>query len=146
MLNKHIRDILDYIYSPEQSHFEEIYLNGADFEPHHVFSEQEKTHIFYSMHQALLGFNDNDGELESEHVIVISTAHLTQESANQDSTTYPWLTMDSYGSSIRVDPDFFPDLPADVVECLKYAARHSATILRFDCDGRTTSELPKYDW
>lgn len=151
-LAKHVKSIVQYAYEDEQRDFEETY--DVDFKPDHIFTEDQKNHIFYHLHQASMAFMDYNSELETEHVIVLSIGHLTKETAAESfkgDPTYPWVTLDLYGGYYRVpSPDDLADGIAtftdDIRVCVEFGMKHHATLLRFDSDGPQVADLPLYNW
>lgn len=82
-----------------------------------------------------------------EQMYVISTAHITQETAEAlDGELGERLTMNpsEYGWMILVDVD--DDLPLDLKQCMREAERRKCKWLLLDRDGPKEYNLTQYEW
>lgn len=93
--------------------------------------------------------------LEITKMMTISTAHITEETANRlnrdpnDNNlgicVYP---KSEYGWYIPIDKELInvKGLPEDLVKVMKFAASMDCQTLCLDCDANICEELPIFDW
>ena len=86
---------------------------------------------------------------EKQSVAVISTAHLTPETANMlnegsmnpttapTPTRYGWLVITNIVDKAT---------PPDLQKLLDWARKQGCLYLMLDCDADTVDALPQYDW
>ena len=100
--------------------------------------------------------------LEISQMLVVSTAHVSQETAKRIDSAYGknfedlmddahWLP-----SFIReegwmfyagnLDERELEGAPDDLLKVLRFAADHGCTWVMFDADGPDVEELPSYEW
>lgn len=84
--------------------------------------------------------------LEIARMLVLTTVHLTRETANLMSSL-PTAAFDKqdYGWFVYVTEET-DQLPTDLEACIHYARSRSCEWLMFDCDGPTIDGLPVFDW
>jgi hypothetical protein len=94
--------------------------------------------------------------MEIAHVITISTAHVSKETASRlddaDGFSYEcWLSIynkQDYGWWILVDSADLEadDMPDDLAACICLARKYDCEWLCLDCDAEVLETLPTYDW
>lgn len=96
-------------------------------------------------------------EYEITKMITISTAHITEDTANKLEREVKYGTNDiplsiyakaEFGWLIFVS-DYYKDLlnmPKDLMDCLDLAKENDCEWLCLDCDGLIVPDLPTYDW
>ncbi len=90
------------------------------------------------------------------HVPVLSTAHLTFETANTEIKdnrgpgglyTVPFAEgFIVFSSDSGEDLVGDPEIPPDMLTCMKWAGKHGFEWVRFDSAGDVVEELPTYEW
>lgn len=85
-------------------------------------------------------------DLEIARMLVLTTGHLTHETANK-MTSLPTAIFEKseYGFFCYVSEDT-DELPTDLEACIHYARSRSCEWLMFDCDGPIIDGLPVFDW
>jgi hypothetical protein len=91
--------------------------------------------------------------MEIEKMLVLSTAHLTPYCCNRfmPENEGNWYDKANYGWFVSVPTDEVPlpedhNLPACLIDCLKFADLQQCTWIMFDQDGPTVEQLPIQDW
>lgn len=88
--------------------------------------------------------------LEIHKMLVLSTAHITRETAEKlenDAYALSTYPREEYGWFIYIPYDWDEyELPEDLKACIKLAKNNNCVWLCLDCDGLTTHNLPVYDW
>ncbi|WP_242120214.1 hypothetical protein [Sphingomonas lacusdianchii] len=83
-----------------------------------------------------------------EPMLVLSTAHITQETCNTFLPTYPGPAWEKgeYGWFIYVPEDVDETLPVDLAACMALARAKSAFWIMLDRDEAQIDGLPVFDW
>lgn len=83
-----------------------------------------------------------------EPMLVLSTAHITQETCNTFLPTYsgPAWEKGEYGWFIYVPEDLDETLPVDLAACMALARTKSAFWIMLDRDEPEVDGLPVFDW
>lgn len=83
----------------------------------------------------------------------LSTSHLTQTTVQElDSGTFSGITVANYEYGVFVSvPGASGDIdeltaPEDLKRVLRFAREAGCDVVRFDADGDTEAELPRFDW
>jgi len=87
--------------------------------------------------------------IEIQHMLVLSTAHLTDNTCNTFLPSYegPVWQKSEYGYFVYVqDDDLYGDLPQDLIDCFEFARQYQCGWIMFDRDGPTVSTLSEYEW
>lgn len=90
------------------------------------------------------------GKYDIRNILVLSTAHLTKGTAETmdgmvDITGY--ANPIAYGYFMHIPhADHDEELPEEVKAACRLARELGCTHLRYDCDGKTYSDLDAYDW
>lgn len=93
----------------------------------------------------------NDEGLEISHILTMSTAHISQQTArlmDMDAIHAGFYPADESGYLILTVgwEDYSDVMPEDLKECVKFAAGHDCDWLRLDGDAETVEGLPVYEW
>lgn len=93
----------------------------------------------------------NDEGLEMSHILTMSTAHISQQTARLMDMDAIHAGVYSAGESgyliLTVGWEDYSDvMPEDLKACVRFAAGHDCDWLRLDGDARIVSDLPMYDW
>ncbi len=105
---------------------------------------------------------DQGHEIEIQRVLVLSTAHLTEDTArrfdhdddddDRNPAASPALVFDAidcgYLIWINSDPtaEERESIPAELIAAMALGRKYEATYLRFDCDGPVINALPVHEW
>ena len=91
-----------------------------------------------------------------DKVLTISSSHITLDTSGKldvepafNEIPLPVYPKAEYGWWILIDSELIEDhikIPADLMECIKYAWKRNCKWLCLDCDGEIVPELPVYDW
>lgn len=97
------------------------------------------------------GKKTEDEELEISRTLVISTAHISPQTArlmDDDDIHAGFYSAGESGYNIlTVDwEDYSGMMPDDLKACVKFAAEHGCDWLCLDGDARTVPGLPVYEW
>ncbi len=90
-------------------------------------------------------------ELEIMRVLVLSTAHLSQDEGATHASDWPAYTLEGEYGFISYVADFnegdaqWEDWPG-LQACAKLAREHGLEWVRFDRDAEEIEGLPTYDW
>jgi hypothetical protein len=103
-------------------------------------------------------------KLEIDKTLVLSTAHVTPETAailNEgiesqgpmisghvaDWSDYGWVMWCGGETDPKIETEDNEGLlPADVHGALMFARKHGCQYVRFDCDADTVDDLPTWEW
>lgn len=93
----------------------------------------------------------NDEGLEISHILAMSTAHISPETArlmDMDAIHAGFYSADESGYLIlTVGWENYSDvMPGDLKACVKFAAGHDCDWLCLDGDAETVEGLPVYEW
>lgn len=108
---------------------------------------------------ALAEDDTNEGVLEFQSTLVLSTAHITPDTLtvlNSWDTGKPWRTEEwikqvqiashSYGFLLRAYPDDITDkTPECIADAIRFAKALNAHWINFDCDGDEAPGLRVYE-
>ena len=89
---------------------------------------------------------------EITKMLVLSTGHLTRYACNTFLEEYPYAyPQDEWGYFVCLPTDELPlsdehNLPACLIDCMKYADAQGCDWIMFDSDGPLIEELPDYEW
>ena len=87
--------------------------------------------------------------MEISKMLTISTAHISEETANhlkRNGLFVPCYEFE-YGFFVFVQEGIEDaNLPQDLKNCLILAKEHGCSWLQLDCDGDYVEGLEKYDW
>ncbi|MCC7376974.1 MAG: hypothetical protein IT581_20105 [Verrucomicrobiales bacterium] len=90
--------------------------------------------------------------LEIQRVLVLSTAHLRRETADEmeepDGPKSIFCDEIRYGYLVKVQKEREPSLSIsdELWACMKFARSKRCPHIRFDQDGSTVSDLPSFNW
>ena len=102
--------------------------------------------------------------LEINRMLVLSTAHVSQETADKLPRGHADMVDDDFGGSSDVpswgpafaraegwlfyvgDAKTYEDAPSDLKECVAFANSCNCVWLMFDRDGNEVPQLPTYEW
>ena len=102
---------------------------------------------------------NNNEKLDITRVLNLSTAHITQDTADTlarcalNNDYIPLCSVyerGEYGWYVYIDdsddPNFIPDELSDIRDCIIFALKHDINCICFDRDADTVIGLPVYNW
>ncbi|WP_103727305.1 hypothetical protein [Novosphingobium sp. HII-3] len=90
--------------------------------------------------------------MELAKMLVLSTSHMSPQTAQQWVPTCPWACFNKggYGWFMYVCDDCAiteaEDVPLEIRSAVHVAKREGCQWIMWDCDGPVLEELPEYDW